>query len=344
MKAAIIEEHGNIDQLKVGQVETPKINPNEILIETKYSALNHIDLFITKGWSGLDLPLPHVIGSDGSGVIKEVGKDTTLFDEGDRVAINPGISCGKCFFCLSGKQNFCEQFSILGEHQWGTFSEYFKIPEFNVIKIPDNFKLDLAAAAPLTFLTAWRMLNTQAKLKAEEFVFIHGAGGGVSTAAIQIAKYLGANVITSTSSKEKMEKALKLGADHVINYVENPDYSKFIYTEITHKKGVDVVIDSVGKDTFQNSIRLLKPGGRLVIPGATTGPISEVDLRQIFWKQLKIVGSTMSNQKEFRKVMDLIFLGKIRPVIDKTFPLEKIIEAEQYLSEHQQFGKIVLKI
>lgn len=344
MKAAIIEEHGNIDQLKVGQVETPKINPNEILIETKYSALNHIDLFITKGWSGLDLPLPHVIGSDGSGVIKEVGKDTTLFDEGDRVAINPGISCGKCFFCLSGKQNFCEQFSILGEHQWGTFSEYFKIPEFNVIKIPDNFKLDLAAAAPLTFLTAWRMLNTQAKLKAEEFVFIHGAGGGVSTAAIQIAKYLGANVITSTSSKEKMEKALKLGADHVINYVENPDYIKFIYTEITHKKGVDVVIDSVGKDTFQNSIRLLKPGGRLVIPGATTGPISEVDLRQIFWKQLKIVGSTMSNQKEFRKVMDLIFLGKIRPVIDKTFPLEKIIEAEQYLSEHQQFGKIVLKI
>lgn len=344
MKAAIIEEHGKIDQLKVGQVETPKINPNEILIETKYGALNHIDLFIIKGWSGLDLPLPHVIGSDGSGVIKEVGKDTTLFDEGDRVTINPGISCGKCFFCLSGKQNFCKQFSILGEHQWGTFSEYFKIPEFNVIKIPDNFKLDLAAAAPLTFLTAWRMLNTQAKLKAEEFVFIHGAGGGVSTAAIQIAKYLGANVITSTSSKEKMENALKLGADHVINYVENPDYIKSIYTEITHKKGVDVVIDSVGKDTFQNSIRLLRPGGRLVIPGATTGPISEIDLRQIFWKQLKVIGSTMSNQKEFRKIMELVFLGKIRPIIDKTFPLEKITQAEQYLGEHRQFGKIILKI
>ncbi|MEJ2294059.1 MAG: zinc-binding dehydrogenase [Candidatus Lokiarchaeota archaeon] len=344
MKAAIIEEHGNIDYLKVGQIEVPKINPNEILIETKYSALNHIDLFVIKGWPALDLPLPHVIGSDGSGIIKEVGRDITLFDEGDRVAINPGLSCGKCFFCLSGKQNFCKQFSILGEHQWGTFSEYFKIPEFNVIKIPDNFKLDLAAAAPLTFLTAWRMLNTQAKLKAEEYIFIHGAGGGVSTAAIQIAKHLGANVITSTSSKEKMEKALKLGADHVINYVENPEYSKSIYTEITHKKGVDVVIDSVGKDTFQNSIQLLKPGGRLVIPGATTGPISEVDLRQIFWKQLKVIGSTMSNQKEFREVMDLIFLNKFRPVIDKIFPLEKITEAEQYLSKHQQFGKIVLRI
>jgi NADPH:quinone reductase-like Zn-dependent oxidoreductase len=344
MKAAIIEEHGNIDQLKVEQVEAPKINPNEILIETKYSALNHIDLFIIKGWPALDLPLPHVIGSDGSGIIKEVGRDITLFDEGDRVAINPGLSCGKCFFCLSGKQNFCKQFSILGEHRWGTFSEYFKVPEINVIKIPDNFKLDLAAAGPLTFLTAWRMLNTQAKLKAEESVFIHGAGGGVSTAAIQIAKYLGANVITSTSSKEKMESALKLGADHVVNYVKNPEYSKFIYTEITHKEGVDVVIDSVGKDTFQNSIRLLKPAGRLVIPGATTGPISEVDLRQIFWKQLKVIGSTMSNQKEFRKVMDLIFSGKIRPIIDKIFPLEQITEAEQYLSEHRQFGKIVLKI
>jgi NADPH:quinone reductase-like Zn-dependent oxidoreductase len=344
MKAVIIEEHGNIDQLKVGQVEKPKINPNEVLIETKYSALNHIDLFIIKGWSGLNIPLPHVIGSDGSGIIKEVGKDITLFDEGDRVAINPGLSCGKCIFCLSGKQNFCKQFSILGEHQWGTFSEYFKVPEINVIKIPDNFKLDLAAAVPLTFLTAWRMLNTQAKLKADEYIFIHGAGGGVSTAAIQIAKYLGANVITSTSSKEKMESALKLGADHVINYVKNPDYSKSIYTEITHKKGVDVVIDSVGKETFQNSIRLLKPGGRLVIPGATTGPISEIDLRQIFWKQLRVIGSTMSNQKEFHKVMNLIFQGKLRPIIDKIFPLEKVIEAEQYLSGHQQFGKLVLKI
>jgi len=344
MKAAFIEEHGTLDRLKVGNVEEPIIESNEILIRAKYGALNHIDIFIIKGWPGLILSLPHVIGSDGSGIIKEVGKEVSLFNEGDQVAINPGLSCGKCFFCLSGKQNLCNDFSILGEHKWGTFAEYFKVPEINAIKIPEKIELNSVAAVPLTFLTAWRMLTTQANLKSEEFIFIHGAGGGVSSAAIQIAKYLGANVIASTSTNEKMDQALKLGADHVVNYVENPEFDKFIYTQITNKQGVDVVIDSVGQETFKTSIRLLKPGGRLVIPGATTGPISEIDLRQIFWKQLKIIGSTMSNQKEFREVMNLIFLGKLKPVIDKIYPLEKIREAEQRLSEHNQFGKILLKI
>jgi len=344
MKAAFIEEHGNLDHLKVGEVEVSTLKPNEVLIETKYGALNHIDIFIVKGWPGLNIPLPHVIGSDGSGVIKGVGKEVTLFDVGDIVAVNPGLSCGKCIMCLSGKQNLCKEFSILGEHQWGTFAEYFKVPEINAMKIPKNIELSAAAAVPLTFLTAWRMLTTQAKVKAEEYVFIHGAGGGVSTAAIQIAKYLGAYVITSTSTKEKIEQSLKLGADHVINYVENPDYGREVYAEITNKQGVDVVIDSVGKTTFKNSIRLLKPGGRLVIPGATTGPISEIDLRQIFWKQLKIIGSTMSNQKEFQEVMNLIFLGKLRPIIDKIFSLDNIREAEQYLNDHKQFGKVLLKI
>lgn len=344
MKAVFIEEHGNLKQLKIGQLPTPKLESNEVLIETKFSALNHIDIFIIKGWPGLSLPLPHVIGSDGSGIIKEIGSEVTQLSVGDRVIVNPGLSCGKCIFCLSGKQNFCKEFSILGEHQWGTFAEYFKIPEINAIKIPDNFQLDDAAAVPLTFLTAWRMLTTQAELKEEEYVFIHGAGGGVSSAAIQIAKYLGANVITSTSTKEKMKKALELGADYVVNYVEDPEYNKYIYTEITKKQGVDVIIDSVGKATFHSSLRLLKPGGRLVVPGATTGPISEIDLRQIFWKQVKIIGSTMSNQKEFQEVMNLIFLGKLKPIIDRIFPLENIIEAEQYLSEHEQFGKVILKI
>ena len=188
------------------------------------------------------------------------------------------------------------------------------------------------------------MLTTQAKVKPEEYVFIHGAGGGVSTAAIQIAKFLGANVITSTSTKEKMKQSLKLGADHVVNYVDNPEYGKQVYTNIMGKQGVDVVIDSVGKATFKDSIRLLKPGGRLIIPGATTGPISEVDLRQIFWKQLKIIGSTMSNQREFQEVMNLIFLGKLNPIIDKIFSLENVQEAEEYLNDRKQFGKVVLQI
>ena len=344
MKAAFIKNHGSLDQLLVGDIEVPKIKTNEVLVKAKYGALNHIDVFLIKGWPGLKLSLPHVLGSDGSGIVKEIGAAVTTIREGDKVAINPGLSCGKCEYCLSGNQNFCKSFSIIGEHKWGTYCEYFKIPEENVIILPANFSYELAAAAPLAYLTAWRLLKTQAKLKKDELVLIHGAGGGVSTAAIQIAKYFGAKVITTTSDQEKMKKAKAIGADHVINYKANPNYSKTIYSELTQKRGIDVIVDSVGKLTLPISLRLLKPGGRLVIPGATTGPTTEIDIRQIFWKQLKIIGSTMSNQKEFREVMKLVFSGVLRPVIDKKFQLEDIIDAENYLNESKQFGKVIVEI
>ncbi len=345
MKAAFINNHGDLNQLQVGSIEEkPKIGPNEVLIKLEYAALNHIDLFIVKGWPGLKLSLPHVIGSDGSGIIEKVGSAVTTLNEGDRVTFNPGISCGKCLACLSGRQNFCEHFSILGENQWGSFAEYLKMPEINVIKVPKSYPLDKAAAAPLTFLTAWRMLVTQAKIKVNETVFIHGASGGVSSASIQIAKYFKAKVITTTSSPEKVEKAKKIGADEVINYKETPDYGKKVYAEFTNRKGVDIVIDSVGQATFKESVRLLKAGGRLIVCGATTGPNTEMDLRYLFWKQLKIVGSTMSNQQEFREVMTLVFNGTLDPLIDKIFPLDKVIESERHLSEANQFGKVLLKI
>jgi len=344
MKAAFIEKHGNLDQLLVGNLNIPKIKQNEVLVQTKFGALNHIDVFLIRGWPGLKLSMPHVLGSDGSGIVKEVGSTVTTVSEGDRVTINPGLSCGKCKFCLSGSQNFCKSFSIMGENRWGTYCEYFKVPEENVLKLPPKFSYELAAAAPLTFLTAWRLLTTQANLIPGDYVLIHGAGGGVSTAAIQIAKFLGARVITTTSDQNKMEKARALGADHVINYKTEPDYSKKIYSEITEKKGVDVIVDSVGKSTFSSSLRLLKPGGRLVVPGATTGPTTEVDIRQIFWKQLKIFGSTMSNQREFREVMKLVFEEKLKPTIDKIFQLEEIIEAESYLNKGRQFGKVLVEI
>ncbi|NHJ20519.1 MAG: alcohol dehydrogenase [Candidatus Lokiarchaeota archaeon] len=344
MKAAFIKNHGSSDQLLVGDLEVPKIKTTEVLVKAKYGALNHIDVFLIKGWPGLKLSMPHVLGSDGSGIVKEVGAAVTTIREGDKVAINPGLSCGKCEYCLSGNQNFCKIFSILGEHKWGTYCEYFKIPEENAIQLPTNFSYELAAAAPLAYLTAWRLLKTQAKIKKDELVLIHGAGGGVSTAAIQIAKYFGAKVITTTSDQEKMKKAKAIGADHVINYKANPNYSKTIYSELTQKRGIDVIVDSVGKLTLPISLRLLKPGGRLVIPGATTGPTTEIDIRQIFWKQLKIIGSTMSNQKEFREVMNLVFNGVLRPVIDKKFQLEEIIDAENYLNESKQFGKVIVEI
>ncbi|MFX1409342.1 MAG: zinc-binding dehydrogenase [Promethearchaeota archaeon] len=343
MKAAFINKHGNLEQIQIGELNIPKISPNEVLIKTKYTALNHLDLFVIHGWEGLNLSFPHIIGADGSGVINEVGSDVSTLYEGDKVLINPGISCGKCEMCLSGKQVFCKDFSIKGEHQWGTFANYFKMPEVNVLKIPDGFPLEKAAAAPLTFLTAWRMLKTQANIQNDEIIFIHGASGGVSSAAIQIAKYLGGKVITTTSSPEKVEKAKKLGADYVINYKEMEDYTKYVYFNLTNKHGVDVVIDNIGKATFQTSIRLLRSGGRLITCGATTGPETQIMLNPIFWKHLEIKGSTMANQGEFRTVMKLILEKRINPIIDKIFPLEQVKDAEKYLKEGQQFGKVVLK-
>lgn len=344
MRAAFIKAHGELDQLSLGEFDIPQIKSNEVLIETKFSALNHIDLFLIRGWPGLNLKLPHILGSDGSGVIKEIGSSVTTIKVRDRVTINPGLSCGKCYYCLSGKQNFCKHFSIMGETQWGTFSEYFKVPEENVLKVPNNFSLEFAAAAPLTFLTAWRALRTQANLKQDQIILIHGSGGGVSTAAIQIAKYLGAIVITTTSNADKVKMAKELGADYVFNYKEDPDFGKIIYSEITNKRGVDVVLDSVGKDTFQNSLRLLRPGGCLVTPGATTGATTEIDIRQIFWKQIKVIGTTMSNQSEFQDIMNLIFQKKLHPVVDKVFPLTEVKEAESYLKDEKQFGKVLLEI
>ena len=344
MKAAFITKHGSLDQLLIGALDIPKIKQNEVLVQAKFGALNHIDVFLIRGWPGLKLSMPHILGSDGSGIIKEVGSAVTTVSEGERVTINPGLSCGKCEFCLTGSHNFCKSFSIMGEHRWGTYCEYFKVPEENVLKLPSNFSYELAAAAPLTFLTAWRLLTTQANLRQGEYVLIHGAGGGVSTAAIQIAKYKGAKVITTTSDQDKMKKARELGADHVINYKTNPDYGKKIFSELTKKQGIDVIVDSVGKSTISTSLRLLKPGGRLVIPGATTGSIAEVDIKQIFWKQIKIFGSTMSNQGEFREVMKLVFEQKLKPVVDRIFQLEEIVEAENYLNEGKQFGKVLLEI
>ena len=222
MKAAIINAHGGLDAIEIGDIEVPEVHATDILVQTKYAGLNHLDSFVVKGWPGLDLAMPHVLGSDGSGIVQEVGSEVTLIQPGDAVTINPGLSCGKCEACLSGNQNLCKNFTIKGEHLNGTFAEFFTVPECNALKVPDEYPLDKAAAAPLVFLTAWRMLVTRAALKPGEIVFIHGASGGVSTAAIQIAKFFGATVIATTSTPDKAERAKQLGADHVIDYTEMP--------------------------------------------------------------------------------------------------------------------------
>ena len=343
MNAAYISNHGNLDKIQFGKVDNLRIGPNEVLIKTKFAALNHLDLFVIKGWPGLNLKMPHVLGADGCGIVKETGSEVSTVKIGDMVTINPGISCGKCEMCLSGKQVFCKEFSIKGEHEWGTFAEFFKMPEINILKIPNSFPLD-KAAAPLTFLTAYRMLITLGNVKQGDFVFVHGAGGGVSSAAIQIAKYFSAKVIATTSTPEKIEQTRKLGADHVINYKDVKDYTDYVYKEITKRRGIDIVIDNVGKATFNTSIRLLKSGGQLITCGTTSGSTTDINLANIYWKHLTIKGSTMSNQGEFRAVMRLVFEGKLNPIIAKIFPFDKVKDAENYLSEGKQFGKVLLEI
>ncbi len=337
------KQHGDISQIEYGDIDVPKIDPNEILIKTAYGALNHLDLFVLKGWPGLNLEMPHAIGSDGAGVVEEVGSQVNGFKKGDRVLVNPGIGCGRCIQCYSGQQNFCSQFSILGEHIQGTAAEFFKIPQENAVKIPDSLSFEIAAAAPLTFLTAWRCLVTQGNIKPGEYVLIQGAGGGLATAAIQIAKLFNAIVIATTGTDEKVEKTKKLGADYVINYNTNKDYKKYVFTELTKRHGIDLALDSVGQSTFPTSLSLLRQGGRIVIPGATTGPKAELDLRQVFWKQLKIIGSTMSNHAEFHEVIQHVINGKLKPIIDKIFPLTEGKNAMEHLNSANQFGKVLLK-
>ncbi|MFX1503185.1 MAG: zinc-binding dehydrogenase [Promethearchaeota archaeon] len=344
MRAVYISNHGDLEAIQIGEVDDLQVGPNDVLIETRFVALNHLDLFVIKGWSELNIKMPHVIGADGSGIVKEIGSEVSTVNIGDRVTINPGISCGKCEMCLTGKQVLCKDFSIKGEHEWGTFAEFFKMPEINVLKIPRDYPLDKAAAAPLTFLTAYRMLTTLGNVKPRDFVFIHGAGGGVSSAAIQIAKYFGAEVIATTSTSEKLTKTRKLGADYVINYKEMKEFTKHVYTEVTKRHGIDIVIDNVGSATFNKSIRLLRSGGRLITCGATSGPLSQINLANIFWKHLEIKGSTMSNQREFRAVMRLVFEGKVNPIVDRIFPFDKAKNAENYLREGKQFGKVLLEV
>jgi len=343
MRAIYLENHGDLDQIKYGQVESPQCGSNDVIVEPQFSALNHLDLFVTKGWSGLKLKMPHILGSDGAGIIKFIGQNVTTVKVGDRVTVNPGISCGKCSACLAGHQNYCKDFRILGENLDGTFADQLVVPEINVMKIPDSISFEIAAAAPLTFLTAWQMLVTKAAVKMNDWVFIQGVSGGIGSAALQIAKLCNAKVVVSTSSVEKVEKAYQMGADFVFNYTETPDFYKNLYKDLTDKRGVDIVVDCVGTNTFTNSLKSLRTGGKLVTCGGTTGSMAEIDIRQIFWKQLEIYGSTMGNHTDFQTVMQLIFQGKLKPIIDKVFPFHQARDAETYLQQGKQFGKILLK-
>lgn len=342
MKAVGFYEHGGLDKLQPLDVPTPDIGERDVLVRVRACALNHLDLWTRQGLPGLKLQLPHIPGSDVAGEIAAVGNAVSYWEPGVRVAVNPGLYCGECEWCIQGDHPLCVEFKILGEHVPGGYAEYVRVPGTNVVELPTDLDYVEAAAAPLVFLTAWRMLITRAKIRPGESVLVLGAGSGVSSAAIQIAKSAGCIVFATSSSDEKLRKAKEIGADVLINYREM-EFDKAVW-ELTGKRGVDVVVDHVGPATFARSLRCLARGGRLVFCGATSGPEATFDLRRSFYRGHSILGSTMSSQKEFEDVMNLVFRRKLKPVVDRVYPLEKAREAQERLEKGEQFGKIVLTV
>ena len=341
MRALVFYEHGGPEQLRYTSVPEPVVGPHEALIEVKAVALNHLDLWVRAGIPGLKLAMPHIGGSDVAGVVAAVGEEVDSVWVGRRVVINPSLGCGHCEQCLAGQQCLCSRFGVFGEHTPGGLAEYAVAPATNLYPIPDGFAFPEAAAVPLAYQTAWRALIGQARLQAGERVLILGAGGGVASAAIQIAHLAGAYVYAVTSTAEKERRAIELGADETINYRET-DFSKEVWRR-TGKRGVHVVLENVGPATWAGSVRALGKGGRLVTFGATTGRFAETDLNSLYWNQISLIGSTMANDAEFRTVMGLVFSGKLRPIVDRVMPLSAGAEAQRLLEAGEQFGKIVLE-
>lgn len=344
MKALAFESHGALENVRLLDVPQPIPGPGEVLLEIRVGALNRLDLWVLEGWPGLKLKLPHIMGSDGAGVVAEVGSGVVRFAPGDRVAVNPTI-CNDPLdpFARKGRDNMCDDFAIFGEHVDGFFAEYAVVPQRNLLKLPDEVPFETAAAASLVFVTAWHSLITRGRLQPGESVLVIGAGGGVNTAAIQIARLVGAGpILVVGSSEEKLELAKELGADITINRHE-VDWGREIY-RLTGKRGVDVVVDNVGAATFQSSLRALKRGGRLLTVGNSSGPRFEIDNRYLFGKHLSIIGSTMGTSVDYETVMSLIFQGKLRPVIDTVYPLEEGTIALRRLNDGDVIGKLVLRV
>lgn len=343
MKAAIFRNHGPIENLEIAEMEKPKIGDDEILLKVETAALNRLDIWVRNGSPALTIPLPHIGGSDFAGIITEIGSKITLFRVGDRVVANAGISCKKCDNCLRDEHSLCQSFKLLGEHEWGGLAQFVKVPETNIVKIPEHISFDTAAAASLTSLTAYRMIISQARIRSTDNILVIGAGGGIGTISVQIAKQFGNKVIALTSSKEKAEKLIELGADHVINYIENPDWDREIW-KLTDNMGVDIVVDSVGAAVWKKALKSLAKGGRLVTCGATSGIKGETNIALLFWKQLSIIGSTMASDSEFQEALSLVFSNKVIPVIDSKYSLEQIQDAHRRLESGQHMGKIIIQI
>ncbi len=341
MKAAIFRQHGGPEVLEYADVPEPQIRANEVLVEVKACALNHLDIWARKGLPGIEIALPHILGNDVAGVVREAGELVTWVKAGDEVMVQPGVSCGHCEACLSGSDNFCREYDIIGYRRDGGYAEFVAVPGANIIPKPAQLAWEEAAALPLVTVTAWHMLVTRANVQPGEDVLVHAAGSGVGSVAIQIAKLRGARVITTASTDEKLAHARELGADETINYTRD-DWPKEV-RRLTDRKGVDVVVEHTGAATWPGSISSLKNNGRLVTCGATSGYDARTDLRQVFYRHLNILGSFMGSKAELLAAMKFVEQGKIRAVVDRVLPLSEARQAHELIENRAQFGKVVLK-
>jgi NADPH:quinone reductase-like Zn-dependent oxidoreductase len=344
MRAAVLNGHGDLDVLGVARdLAVPVPGPEEVRIRMDSAALNRLDLWVRLGWPGLKLAMPHIVCADGAGTVDTVGPNVTGFAPGDRVCIDPTVLPPDSPALFTGLENQSRDIHILGESVSGVAAEYVVLPARNLVRMPDHVSFEEAAAAGLVYVTAWHSLITRGGLRAGESVLIVGAGGGVNSASIQIARLTGAHVTVVGSSAEKCQRAKELGADVTVNRQETPNWSKALY-QMTDKRGFDVVIDNVGQSTFNDSLRSARIGGRILVVGNTSGPHVELDLRQVFARQVSIIGSTMGPHQDYIRVMNLVFEGRLKPVIGQVMPMDAIRDAHRLLADFEVFGKIVLKI
>lgn len=342
MKAAVIHKHGGPEVLKYEDFPDPEYTADEVLVKVRACSINHLDLWIRQGLRNVTINLPHICGCDVAGEVAEVGSAVEGIAKGDRVVVSPGVSCGRCEYCLSGKDNFCRQYQIIGGYERnGGYAEYVAVPPQNVIPKPENLSFEDIAAIPLTFLTAWHMLVTRAKVRAGETVLVIGGGSGVGSAATQVAKLHGATVIATAGSEDKMKKARQIGADYTINH-STQDIAEET-RNLTKRRGVDIVFEHVGKSTWDKSIQSLTHGGRLITCGATSGPEVSLDIRYLYRRQLTIMGNYMGSKGEVLEIMKFVESGKLKPVVDRVMPLKSAAEAHKLIEDRAVFGKVILK-
>ena len=338
MKAVFFQKHGGNEVLEYGERPDPEPRAGEVRIAIRAAAMNRLDIFVRDGIPGV--PLPQIPGADGAGVVDAFGEGVEGLSPGERVLVQPGLYCNACEFCRGGEQSLCVTFRIVGEHVPGTFAEKVVVPARNVFPAPARLSFEQAAAFPLVYQTAWRMVVTRGDVRPGQTVLIHGGGGGAAGAVLEIARLAGARVFATTSGEEKARRLSEAGAEVVLDY-RKQDVAREI-RNLTGKRGVDVVIDTVGEKTWMTSLKCASNGGRIVTCGATTGPNPKEEIRLIFWKQLSILGSTMANDREFRAMLSAVEAGHLTPRIDSTFAFSRAKEAYEHLEKGDHHGKIVL--